>query len=64
MQFVIDEAQDGWFWILKGGNGKVLCVSERLESREACVEVIAAVREGVAEAVTLDNTLSQHVELP
>lgn len=59
MQFVIDEAQDGYFWMLKGGNGKVLCMSEPTDSREACVEAIAAIQEGVPQAVTVDNTLQR-----
>ena len=59
MQFVIDEAEDGYFWLLKGANGKVICVSERVDSRQACIDAIAAIRQGVPDAVTVDNTASQ-----
>ncbi|MGZ8800950.1 MAG: YegP family protein [Aeromicrobium sp.] len=59
MQFVIDEAEDGFFWLLKGANGKVICVSEHVDSRQACLDMITATRDGAPDAVTVDNTL-QH----
>ena len=59
MQFVIDEAEDGYFWLLKGANGKVICVSEHVDTRQACIDTIATIREGAREAVTVDNTLQQ-----
>lgn len=59
MQFVIDEAEDGFFWLLKGANGKVICVSERVDTREVCIDTITAIREGAPDAVTVDNTLQQ-----
>jgi uncharacterized protein YegP (UPF0339 family) len=58
MQFVIDEAEDGYFWLLKGANGKVICMSERVDSRQACIDTIAAIRHGASEAVMVDNTTS------
>ncbi len=57
MQFVIDEAEDGYFWLLKGGDGKVICMSEPVDSRQACVDTIAAIQQGAPAAVTVDNTL-------
>ena len=34
---------DEWYWVLKGGNGEVMCTSEMLSSKQACKKSIRSI---------------------
>jgi uncharacterized protein YegP (UPF0339 family) len=61
MHFDIERSVDGRFlWLLVGGNGETMAVSETLSSKQACREAIATVKREAAAARVHDHTGDIH----
>lgn len=38
---------DEWYWVLKGGNGEIMCTSEMLSSKQTCRNSISSIMQTV-----------------
>jgi uncharacterized protein YegP (UPF0339 family) len=45
-----------YWWVARGNNNEILCASEMLSSKQACISAIKAVRSGAANASVYDET--------
>ena len=57
MHFDIERSVDGRFvWLLVGGNGETMVISEPLPSKQACRDAIATLKREAAAARVHDHT--------